>query len=262
MEVDGHLRSSGVCKADVADGVTGREADSAIEHEGVLVTASIPLGEFALAETFRRVPLASVRCETTVECGESALPILWIRSASPAELEDALQGDPSVERATLLADNGDERMYRLSWSNNVDFSVDLLTAERATVLGRAADARGWTIRMLAPSRQALRDTVTLCRDYGLSIAVNTINHVGAGRSGQFGLTSAQYDSLSLACERGYYEIPRKAQLTDLADEMGVSHRAYSERLRRATEGLVERTILNRFAGSDGSARAAVRVGLV
>lgn len=229
------------------------ERDANTEHTGALVTASLPLDGFALAETLRRVPDASFRCETTVECGDSALPILWARSQHLDELDAALREDPSVERATVMADNGDERMYRLSWSNQVSFSVDLLTAERGTVLEMTADARGWTIRMLFPSRQALGDTVNLCQDYGLSVETHSIKHVGSERSGQFGLTSVQYDSLSLACERGYYEIPRKANLTDLANEMGISHQAYSERLRRATEGLIEQTILETtVGGGDGA----------
>jgi predicted DNA binding protein len=46
------------------------------------------------------------------------------------------------------------------------------------------------------------------------------------------LTARQRETLRLAHERGYFEIPREVTLDDLADELGVSNQAVSERLRR------------------------------
>lgn len=47
-----------------------------------------------------------------------------------------------------------------------------------------------------------------------------------------GLTTRQRETLRLAADRCYFEIPRRATLADLADELGVSDQAISERLRR------------------------------
>ncbi len=62
-------------------------------------------------------------------------------------------------------------------------------------------------------------------------------------AGQYGLTDPQYEVLTLACDRGYFAIPRQAELDDLAEELGVSHQALSERLRRGVEALVTDTLL-------------------
>jgi len=45
--------------------------------------------------------------------------------------------------------------------------------------------------------------------------------------------AAQQEALSLAFDRGYFEIPRRVTLVELGDEVGVSDQALSERLRRA-----------------------------
>lgn len=57
-------------------------------------------------------------------------------------------------------------------------------------------------------------------------------------SQQLGLTPEQYETLVAAVEHGYFEIPREVSMQDLAEELGVSHQALSERLRRAYETLV------------------------
>lgn len=221
------------------------------QTEAVLVTAAIPCEEFALAETFSRVPEASFQCESTIECGESVLPLLWARSTREEELDAALRDDSTTERVTLLTDTGERRLYRLRWTSHVRFPVNLLTSDGATILDMAANSWKWTARMLFPSRRALSETVELCEEYDISLELKKISHVGKQASGQYGLTTTQYDSLRLAAERGYYNIPRSAKLDDLAAEAGISHQAYSERLRRATGSLVEQTLLDTSPAKHG-----------
>lgn len=53
------------------------------------------------------------------------------------------------------------------------------------------------------------------------------------------LTDKQREALLTAFKRGYHEIPRDTTSSDLADELGISHQALSERFRRAYRHLVE-----------------------
>lgn len=212
--------------------------------DSVLTTATIPVADFALEETLSRLPDASVRCESLVDCGDSTLPLLWVSGPPSEEISEALRADPSVDEARVVCDENEEVLYRVSWERPVEFAMRLLTAEGAAVLGLGAASRNWTIRMLFPSRSALGDTVNLCDQYDISVDTRTIGRFNDAGSGLYGLTNAQYESLSLACDRGYYDIPRQAKLNEIANELGISHQAYSERLRRATEGLLEQTILD------------------
>ncbi|MDX1612047.1 MAG: helix-turn-helix domain-containing protein, partial [Candidatus Thermoplasmatota archaeon] len=59
-----------------------------------------------------------------------------------------------------------------------------------------------------------------------------------GRDGQL-LTQRQQDALREASERGYYDVPRKLRLRELADALDTSPAALSELLRRAEKGLIE-----------------------
>jgi predicted DNA binding protein len=52
------------------------------------------------------------------------------------------------------------------------------------------------------------------------------------------LTGRQREVLTLAVERGYYELPRETTTERLADELGVSRRTVDDHLRRAERKLV------------------------
>lgn len=68
--------------------------------------------------------------------------------------------------------------------------------------------------------------------------------------GQFGLTSKQYEALTTAYERGYYQVPRETDLQKLAEELDISHQALSERLRRATMIFIGEALLAGPPSSD------------
>lgn len=62
-------------------------------------------------------------------------------------------------------------------------------------------------------------------------------------AGRFGLTEKQVDTLVLALQHGYFDVPRDTQAQEVADELGISYQALSERLHRATSRLVENGLL-------------------
>lgn len=53
------------------------------------------------------------------------------------------------------------------------------------------------------------------------------------------LTQRQHDALAQALASGYFDVPRRIRLTDLAQDMGMSQSSLSELLRRAQRRLVE-----------------------
>ncbi|WP_410767610.1 helix-turn-helix domain-containing protein [Haloferax sp. DFSO60] len=57
------------------------------------------------------------------------------------------------------------------------------------------------------------------------------------RSRAWGLTRAQAESLRVAHEMGYFEIPKAVTATEVAEELGISKTAFLERLRRGQSSL-------------------------
>ena len=196
----------------------------------------------ALGETVRKLPRLSVEVERIVaHDGESAMPFAWVSGHDRDEVAAALADDPSLDAVDLVATVGDEQFYRLEWNERVESFVETVTAE-GIVLDVRATRQRWTVGALFPERDSLSRTYDRCRNAGYELAVSTISQFsGDGRS-RFGLSEEQQRTLSLAFRNGYYDVPRDADTTVLAEELGISHQAVSERMRRAHKTLVESTL--------------------
>ena len=206
----------------------------------------IPASEFALSATFDAVPDAEFEVERVVAYDrDRLLPFTWatVNESSSEALDEALESDPSVEGVELLSDLGDERLYRMDWVRAVDFILHLLSEEHATVLTALGEQNKWLLRMLFPDRDSLSRSYDFCETRGLSVEVTSIYELDERRSGQFGLTADQLESLVTASKQGYYNVPRDATLQDVAELLGISHQALSERLRRGHGRLVRNALV-------------------
>lgn len=81
----------------------------------------------------------------------------------------------------------------------------------------------------------------------LSVQTRTITQAGLteGTTAEIDLgvlTEKQRETLALAIDKGYYERPREADLTDLAGALDLSKSAVSQRLRTAERKLITATL--------------------
>jgi hypothetical protein len=249
--------------ARTADSMAGGSTVSEGRPRGTVVRLEVPAGGFILEETLETVPDAEFAFENVVESGANAvLPLVWARTPerSAAELEAALADDSSVERASLLTGVDDRRLYRMDWDDRAELLVRITAHSRATLLDLSGTADGWSLDLLYPSRDEVSDSLAFFESHDVSFDVRSIRDVdgdreagnapdadGAGTLKNYGLSEKQAAALEVACERGYFEVPREMVMKDLADEVDVSHQALSERLRRGCKSLLENTVM---AGSE------------
>lgn len=227
----------------LGDAVQQREGvEGTQQGEEVLVQATVPCEDLALADTFERVPDATVSSGNVAGAGGGALPLLWIAAPDHDRLEAALEEDPSTRTVARLTTRGGACLYRISWAPTVEILVEILASEGATVVDASADHEGWRLRVLYPSHCALGNAMEYCERHNVRVGVQSIRQLTGDSSGQYGLTEPQYRSLKLACEQGYFEVPRETNLDEIARSQGISHQALSERLRRGTEKLVSQAL--------------------
>ncbi|MFC7007397.1 helix-turn-helix domain-containing protein [Halalkalicoccus salilacus] len=204
----------------------------------------LPADEFALYHTLEALDTVQFEVERMVAHEQDHLmPYVWASGVDRGELEDALEEDSSVAECELLAEPEEDYLYRMDWVESIETLVHILTEEEGTILVAESTERGWFLRILFPDRESLSTTYDFCRENGLSIDVQRIYNIDDGRQGRFGLSADQEDTIAAAYEHGYYSVPRGTSLTELAEELGVSHQALSERLRRGHQRLVENTVV-------------------
>jgi predicted DNA binding protein len=209
-----------------------------------VVKGRVPAEEFALYETLTSGPDIECEIERIVETGDDVvMPLVWLRGDDTETFEAALAEDPSVTDPTLLSDLDAESLYRMEWVADIQLVIQMLTGADATILDAYGADGWWYLRVLYPTRDSLSATYDFCEENGLTFEVETIREMDGNPVGRYGLTEKQYEALRLATERGYFSVPREIDVSDLADELDISHQALSERLRRAQRVLVEDTLL-------------------
>ncbi|MFD1512779.1 helix-turn-helix domain-containing protein [Halomarina rubra] len=205
---------------------------------------TIPARSFALAGALTALPETTFVCESTVAPGEGGAPLLRATGGSRELISEALAGDDSVASFTCLADHSTEFLYHVKWTPEFDLVLRMLSGT-GTVLSARASGASWKIRVLYPGRGALSSAHETSTDHGVAVEIDTVSHLDPEQPQRFGITTEQREALLAACERGYFDIPRRIGLRELAADIGISHQALSERLRRGHDTLITETLAER-----------------
>ncbi len=208
---------------------------------GTTAELVIPASEFALARTLDEIPSVEATIEPVVATDPGQLmPYVRFRGVPEAieQVEATLRSDPTVRNATLLANSDEERRYRIEWDEAVTETIQILTAEEASILDARGEGAHWRLRVLVPERDALSRTYETATETGLTVDLASVHEIETDERSRYGLTDAQYETLVEALMNGYYEIPRTVDMEALAEHLEISHQALSERLRRAHRRLV------------------------
>jgi len=94
--------------------------------------------------------------------------------------------------------------------------------------------------ILAPFQQAFSRMFNNLKERFTTVKIERIRRYPSGMTSPI-LTRKQSDAISIAFSKGYYEIPRKCEIQNIAKELGIKRVAMQERLRRA-----ERAIITEF----------------
>jgi len=67
----------------------------------------------------------------------------------------------------------------------------------------------------------------------------------------FGLTPEQRETLLMAVEKGYFSVPRETKLAEIAEVVGITQQAASERVRRGAETVLRKSLIGLTAENFG-----------
>ena len=178
--------------------------------------------------------------------GADSSPIrlrFWAAGGDFDAFEAAVEIDPTVTRCKLLTDTGHRRLYRvlytdegMAWTPHpewVRLDADLLYAETVP--------DGWAVRMRFPDRRTVSAFRSWFHERGLSFDLHRLftetESPATGRGPT--LTEKQYETLLTAWREGYFDVPRRTDCVGLAETLGVSDTAISQRVRRGIDVVLE-----------------------
>jgi predicted DNA binding protein len=210
----------------------------------VVVLIDVNADDFALGKAFSgtdtRIDLAQF-----VPVDGRLVPFCWADTDTTADREDferAVGDDPQIATFERLDGGASRTLYRIEWIDEVDGFVDAL-ADGDVIVERAFARAGtdtWTFRLRALDHEALSRFQAACTEEGVAFDVRRIAHDPKSVEG-YGLTDKQQAALTLAFDEGYFDVPRGASKTELAEHIGISRQAFSRRLSRALSNCLVET---------------------
>ncbi|WP_254761589.1 helix-turn-helix domain-containing protein [Natrinema marinum] len=169
----------------------------------------------------------------------------WIRHRDRERVERALVDDETVADFERIGGVEGRDLYRLQGS-----PTDVVSAYRqwVTAGGELLECRGaddrWEVEMRFPDRTSFGEYYDFLADEGVALELHRLSDGDERRRGhESALTDPQREALVLAHERGFFEVPRETGLSEIADQLGISTQAVSERLRRGQAQLIENQLV-------------------
>ncbi|WP_331232441.1 helix-turn-helix domain-containing protein [Natronorarus salvus] len=204
---------------------------------------SVAAATFPLGSVFDDLPEVTVELERIVPTGEVVVPYFWIYGADSEAVLDAFYDKPGVLNIELVDSIDESVLMRAEWDYEVHGIKRGIFESGLTLLSASGSSDEWRFELRAPDRVSLSAFQSYCQENCIGVELTRLYTLSERRTDrEYGLTEPQLDGLTLAFDRGYFDSPRRTTLEELADELGVSRPAVSDRLRRGLRNLLASTI--------------------
>lgn len=203
-------------------------------------------GLYTLEHTFEALPELVLSLEETHPAreGEGSMVFYhWVSGVDFDEFESAIGDDPHCRSVAHLSDVGDRRLYRVRASEAGMRAVlyPVAAEHDVVVLETTLTCEGIQTRARVPSREVLTTVRDAVADRGVWFSLDRLYREQSEGAG-YGVTDSQRDALLAALEAGYFDVPRRTTLDEMAEEFAISDQAFSARLRRGQAGLLRNTL--------------------
>jgi predicted DNA binding protein len=205
----------------------------------VIAELQIPSADFELGRILSIDGMSSIELESLVPTGDATVPLFWIYNAKQDSFVENVQRHPTVNNASEVDVFEDRTLFTLDWDANLDHVFSGITEYEGQLLSAVGTPELWEFELRFPDHDMLSEFTAHCEDAQISVELTRVyNPTDPDVGPWYGLTEPQREAIMLAAEKGYYDIPRNCTTQELADVLGISDQAVTERLRRAIVALV------------------------
>ncbi len=223
--------------AEASEGAPASEQSRTPSTMHMVVEYRVPAGDLALGRAVAGNTVAAI--ESLDRERDTVVQYVWVEGGSRHTFEQSAHETTGIEDVGRLDGGNGQWLYRVASDPDRDPLAGALADGDVNVLSGGGDAREWELRLSFPDRATVSRFQTDCTGDGVGLKLDEIYHpVEVQTSLQTDLTDCQRKTLVSAFEEGYYEVPRRTTLVELAGMMKVSDQAVSERLRRAEQKLI------------------------
>jgi predicted DNA binding protein len=163
------------------------------------------------------------------------------RGDTPVTEEVAVEGDGVPDGAEPVGGDGEPTVYR--FDRDTDGCVcEAVESHGHPVLDARVRDGDLYVTFRVPGREALKEVVGELRETYTSVGVRRVTTSGQDGTGVVcteRLTDRQREALETAHRMGYFDHPKGANATEVADEMDIAVSTFTEHLSAAQRKLLE-----------------------
>lgn len=206
----------------------------------VIVEFTIAKEDLALGRALAGAGDVRFELEEIVPASNTIIPFFWVVDPDREGLEVSVAESGYVDNLAQLDTLGRQSLYKVEWTGkHEDLMAGIIETEGTILEGTGNGEWHFVLRFL--DHDHVGQFYNYCTDHDLRLQIErvyTLTEEGL-RGRMFGLTNEQREAIVLALKRGYFKIPREVQMQALADELDISQQAFSERLWRGIEKILE-----------------------
>ena len=208
---------------------------------------TVEIGQVLVSDEVDEVELESI-----VGLDDRSIPLFWVSVPDEDRFLELVQEDDAVTGIERLEATDGQVLYAVEWEEGSEHLPSLVEEVGGKILSARGTDEEVDVEIQFDRSDCLPTFHEACDGAGIEVEIDRKYNPSRPDSGPwFGLTDPQWEALSLALEHGYFEIPRRCTVADLAEQLDISDQAMSERIRRAMGALVRNTM----AMSDRSDRS-------
>jgi len=210
----------------------------------VLVDLEIAAEAFDLGRITAGDDGMHISLDRIVPLTSDVMPFFWAEGADFEAFEQRVREAQIVESLEAIGRFDGQVLYKVQWSEDAHDFTSILVESGATVLEASGNPQ-WQFCLRFDTHAGLRALRDRCREAGIDYRIRNISaQTGSTETNvQVRLTPGQHEAIVAAVEAGYFDVPRKTTLDELATGFDVSPQALSQRIRRATNEIL-RDVLN------------------
>lgn len=193
--------------------------------------------ELPIGRLVQDTPVTVIEFERIVPIRDALLPFFWVTGDDLAAFERALAESPYVSDFDLLDQFEGHALYRVEWKSGQGMLIQGINDTKGSILEGKVDHEQMQFLVRFPDHDHLAQFYNYCIENDIHVTMRQVYSLTdrSERAREFGLTQEQREALVLAARRGYFSSPRETSLDELANVLGISQQALSQRIRGGTE---------------------------
>lgn len=210
---------------------------------GISTVVRVEHPDIVLTETVTHDRSATVKSVSEAGTDPSSGKFFYhIRSTDFDRFEAGLRADRTIAQFERVIETGDEEaIYSFEYTDDAKILSPIISGANGVILDMRNEDSAWLLTVWMAERADLDHLWDYAQTHDIDLL--RLNEYGRLETADIGVTESQREALLVAFEKGYFEEPRNASLSEVAAELDISQPAAGGLIRRGTKRLVESCLL-------------------